>query len=142
MKSLSNLVDLTKRIMGIIIRNKIQHLLLLFMLLISGSIWAQKSTQTVRGRIVDQDSKQPIIGASIKVVNTNPTKGSASDADGYFKIDQVEVGRITLKISYLGYENLTVPDVIVSAGKEVILCLLYTSPSPRDRQKSRMPSSA
>ena len=24
----------------------------------------------------------------------------------------------------------------------VIVCLLYTSPSPRDRQKSRMPSSA
>ena len=27
-------------------------------------------------------------------------------------------------------------------GKEVNGCLLYTSPSPRDRQKSRMPSSA
>ena len=27
------------------------------------------------------------------------------------------------------------------AGRPV-LCLLYTSPSPRDRQKSRMPSSA
>ena len=26
--------------------------------------------------------------------------------------------------------------------KEVKTCLLYTSPSPRDRQKSRMPSSA
>ena len=26
--------------------------------------------------------------------------------------------------------------------KEIICCLLYTSPSPRDRQKSRMPSSA
>ena len=25
---------------------------------------------------------------------------------------------------------------------QVIFCLLYTSPSPRDRQKSRMPSSA
>ena len=25
---------------------------------------------------------------------------------------------------------------------EVLACLLYTSPSPRDRQKSRMPSSA
>ena len=24
----------------------------------------------------------------------------------------------------------------------IIICLLYTSPSPRDRQKSRMPSSA
>ena len=25
---------------------------------------------------------------------------------------------------------------------DVCVCLLYTSPSPRDRQKSRMPSSA
>ena len=25
---------------------------------------------------------------------------------------------------------------------ELFICLLYTSPSPRDRQKSRMPSSA
>ena len=27
-------------------------------------------------------------------------------------------------------------------GEEPLACLLYTSPSPRDRQKSRMPSSA
>ena len=27
-------------------------------------------------------------------------------------------------------------------GGKFIACLLYTSPSPRDRQKSRMPSSA
>ena len=27
-------------------------------------------------------------------------------------------------------------------SKEINTCLLYTSPSPRDRQKSRMPSSA
>ena len=27
-------------------------------------------------------------------------------------------------------------------GPNIKLCLLYTSPSPRDRQKSRMPSSA
>ena len=27
-------------------------------------------------------------------------------------------------------------------GAQVVVCLLYTSPSPRDRQKSRMPSSA
>ena len=29
-----------------------------------------------------------------------------------------------------------------SGTKEIMICLLYTSPSPRDRQKSRMPSSA
>ena len=30
----------------------------------------------------------------------------------------------------------------LSDGASVSICLLYTSPSPRDRQKSRMPSSA
>ena len=48
----------------------------------------------------------------------------------------------------------TLPNMILSGGAGVgkttvatamineIGCLLYTSPSPRDRQKSRMPSSA
>ena len=34
------------------------------------------------------------------------------------------------------------PNLAKWAGKAGISCLLYTSPSPRDRQKSRMPSSA
>ena len=32
--------------------------------------------------------------------------------------------------------------VVVDDAAQGITCLLYTSPSPRDRQKSRMPSSA
>ena len=36
-------------------------------------------------------------------------------------------------------EKVLVPD---ASGKLQETCLLYTSPSPRDRQKSRMPSSA
>ena len=40
--------------------------------------------------------------------------------------------------------NQLIPHVsIIPPPLEVLLpCLLYTSPSPRDRQKSRMPSSA
>ena len=33
-------------------------------------------------------------------------------------------------------------DVIVSTSPEGLTCLLYTSPSPRDKRQSRMPSSA
>ena len=41
--------------------------------------------------------------------------------------------------AYFGLFNVGQP----SAGETVMVsCLLYTSPSPRDRQKSRMPSSA
>ena len=37
--------------------------------------------------------------------------------------------------------NLFAPDIRVSRDK-IGSCLLYTSPSPRDRTRSRMPSSA
>ena len=41
------------------------------------------------------------------------------------------------------FENLEIEKrSIIDQQKEVMACLLYTSPSPRDRQKSRMPSSA
>ena len=38
----------------------------------------------------------------------------------------------------------SIDNLLEQAGmtRENIICLLYTSPSPRDRQKSRMPSSA
>ena len=35
-----------------------------------------------------------------------------------------------------------VKEAFIRVRHEVPVCLLYTSPSPRDRQKSRMPSSA
>ena len=39
-------------------------------------------------------------------------------------------------------DSVTNPMSFLKAGDAVQTCLLYTSPSPRDRQKSRMPSSA
>ena len=45
----------------------------------------------------------------------------------------------------VGAEFIAMLLVIVYVGAVAVLflfCLLYTSPSPRDRQKSRMPSSA
>eukprot|EP01017_Pseudomicrothorax_dubius_P009120 TRINITY_DN13050_c0_g1_i2.p1 TRINITY_DN13050_c0_g1~~TRINITY_DN13050_c0_g1_i2.p1 ORF type:complete len:206 (+),score=34.03 TRINITY_DN13050_c0_g1_i2:41-658(+) len=42
-------------------------------------------------------------------------------------------------------KNLHLADIVNEMNKtvaDILACLLYTSPSPRDRQKSRMPSSA
>ena len=57
--------------------------------------------------------------------------------DGEFKWDVVS-GVCEEVYNYSGNEN----DEIFSPIEDVQGCLLYTSPSPRDRQKSRMPSSA
>ena len=39
-------------------------------------------------------------------------------------------------------EDAAIMSITFDAPANTMLCLLYTSPSPRDRQKSRMPSSA
>ena len=39
-------------------------------------------------------------------------------------------------------DKVNIKDVLKHISENVTACLLYTSPSPRDRQKSRMPSSA
>ena len=69
-------------------------------------------------------------------ISTDFSGNSSKDsiqASGVIEADQVSIaselsGRIK--------------EVFVQEGENVKICLLYTSPSPRDRQKSRMPSSA
>jgi hypothetical protein len=83
--------------------------------------FSQKLTQTVRGTIIDTDSKLPLIGATVLIVGTNPPIGTATDAKGNFRIERVPVGRITLQLSYIGYEPKTAQDIVVNSGKEVVL---------------------
>ena len=51
----------------------------------------------------------------------------------------VVVGYDALTANTTGYENTVLGH---QAGDEIVACLLYTSPSPRDLSTSRMPSSA
>ena len=80
-------------------------------------------SQTVRGTVLDKQAETPLIGATIQVMNVEPGIGATTDLDGKFALKNVPVGRQTLRISYLGYEAQTIPNVLVNAGKEVLLTL-------------------
>ena len=54
--------------------------------------------------------------------------------------DEIKEGVSTDKIDQLGYEFIR--DNGGHSAPQFYSCLLYTSPSPRDRTRSRMPSSA
>ena len=71
-------------------------------------------------------------------------KARAEDDFSIFRDDLAKmVGLARQKADYLGYEELRYDALldIYESGLSVS-CLLYTSPSPRDVEESRMPSSA
>lgn len=91
------------------------------LLLISSVLPAQSLTQTVRGTVVDKQVKSPITGAIVHVLNLVPSKGTATDLNGNFKLEGIPVGRQSFKITYLGYKEIILNDVAVTSGKEVVL---------------------
>ena len=82
---------------------------------------AQELTQTIKGQIKDAQSGAPLIGVNVIVTGTDPIQGSTTDIDGNFRIEQVKVGRHNIKATFVGYEELIIPEVLVGAGKEVVL---------------------
>ena len=63
------------------------------------------------------------------------------DKDIYIYINSPG-GEITAGMAIYDTMQYVTPDVSTVCVGQAASCLLYTSPSPRDRQKSRMPSSA
>lgn len=86
-----------------------------------GHIQAQERTQTLRGTVIDKDAKIPLIGANISLEDVSPTVGTTTDLDGYFKLENIPVGRHDIQISYLGYEPIFMNGVLLTSGKELVL---------------------
>lgn len=96
----------------------------LFAFLLSVS-WtnAQELTQQVRGSVVDQDTKVPLIGATVLLIGSDPLVGVSTDVDGRFILSNVPVGRHDLQVQYLGYETKNINQLDVGSGKEVVFTI-------------------
>ncbi|MGK2860860.1 MAG: TonB-dependent receptor, partial [Chitinophagaceae bacterium] len=102
-----------KRISAIII------LVLIFLCNMHG----QDFDQTIRGVVTDVDSRLPIAGATVALADNGSVAGAITDKEGNFSLKHVPVGRVTLHISYIGFEKIIIPDIVVNSGKEVVLTI-------------------
>ena len=97
------------------------------------------SEEKTAGGILLPDSakEKPQVG---EVAQVGP--GKLND-DGSRQTPEVSIGDKVLYSKYAGTDiKLGGDEYVLLSEKDILACLLYTSPSPRDRQKSRMPSSA
>lgn len=82
----------------------------------------QTPTQTIRGRVYDTDSKFPITGAIIQLVNTEGRQiATQSDPEGNFRLAGVPVGRQVVRVTMTGYQPRVFQNLLIVAGKELEL---------------------
>ncbi|WP_304235560.1 TonB-dependent receptor [Jiulongibacter sediminis] len=92
-----------------------------FLILFFGSFYAVSSVAqmgTVRGTIIDNSNGETLPFATVFVKEVQ--KGVNTDLDGVYSVD-LAPGTYTLEVTYVGYNNMTVQDVIIKDGEVNVL---------------------
>ncbi len=96
-----------------------RKILMLLLILCSYSSIAQ--TGVIKGTVIDKQSENPLMGATIELLNTNIATGVVTDFDGKFILKEVPLGRQTILVSYIGFESSTIPNLEVTTGKDIVV---------------------
>ena len=78
-----------------------------------------QTTGKVSGIIVEKESKDPLPGANIYLVNT--AYGTASDASGRFTIINIPPGKYAMKVDMIGYKSVQMDELVVSVNRTTSL---------------------
>ncbi len=71
----------------------------------------------VQGTIIDSKNKQPLEYSNIVIFSAKDSSminGTITDSRGKFMLDKIPVGKYYAKISFIGYENKIVNEIIIS----------------------------
>ena len=74
----------------------------------------------VRGAVVDAVSAEPLPGATVVLVPSDPVLGTVADSLGAFSFTDVPIGHYSLRVEYVGYEPMVVPEVWARSGKDAV----------------------
>ncbi|MEX1192291.1 MAG: carboxypeptidase-like regulatory domain-containing protein [Brumimicrobium sp.] len=94
---------------------KIYCSLLLFICFTTVS-FTQNITGDIRGEVVDLNSESALPFVKIKILDSSLNKGTITDENGKFVLENIPVGRYKINASFVGYETTLLSDVLVTSG--------------------------
>ncbi|TVQ45455.1 MAG: carboxypeptidase-like regulatory domain-containing protein, partial [Saprospirales bacterium] len=97
--------------------------LVFFILLFSGIVNSQTSFPAIGGEVIDRDSRQPLVGATISLTADDYFNGTVTDERGRFEVKNVPPGRYRIEVSYLGYETESLSNVLHTSARTLSLDL-------------------
>jgi hypothetical protein len=89
-----------------------------FFLFVSSFLFAQTLTQSIKGTVIDKDSRRPLAGATVFIAEDSILASVISNETGNFILLKVPVGRRRIQCTYSGYESFITDNIIVNSAKE------------------------
>ena len=86
---------------------------LLLMLTFQVAALAQ-NTGKISGKVTDKQNGEPLIGATVTVRGSGAS--AVTDNSGSFTITNVKVGKVSIEISYVGYEDVVLTVTVSGSG--------------------------
>lgn len=78
-------------------------------------------SQPLRGTVTDQVLQQPLAGATVTISPLNKTV--TTDAEGVFRFAGIPVGSYRIVVSYAGFREGVLDNIVVNSGKETVVNL-------------------
>ncbi|MFR9503852.1 MAG: TonB-dependent receptor [Rikenellaceae bacterium] len=103
---------------------KIKDVLLSIVLLLTTVSLAQAAT--LKGKVIDSETKEPLLGATLFILETN--QGTTTDLDGEFEL-KVNNGSYNIEISYISYVTQILPIEVNNKTPELLIELTTDSQS-------------
>ena len=85
---------------------------MVLLLLCTLSAFAQNKVITVSGRVVEEDTKEPVEMATVQLLalpDSTQAAGITTQKQGAFTLPKVKAGKYVLKISYIGFITQNIP---------------------------------
>ncbi len=94
-----------------------KRIIVISLLFLTNFLQAQDAEKgIIAGKLSDKEmGGEPLPFANVIIKGTST--GTTSDYDGLYQLKNIEPGTYTIVFSFIGYETLEVPDVVVEAGK-------------------------
>ncbi len=102
-----------KRLMGAL------SVMVALLVLVPSYAWAQGTTGTIRGKVIDQTTNEPLAAVNVFVLETDgtaTTMGAFTNAEGDYVIINVPPGRYILRATMMGYKTYEVMELLVTVG--------------------------
>ena len=109
---------------------------MVLLLLCTLSSFAQNKNITVSGRVIEEDTKEPVEMATVQLLalpDSTQAAGITTQKQGAFTLPKVKAGKYVLRISYIGFITQELPlQLSDKAPAKNVGCLLYTSDAADD----------